>query len=274
MANRGQAWSDLRGPDYRYTTTIMIPSVSVVIPTLNEAENLRTLLPMLPRWIFELIIVDGHSTDGTISVVNDFGKDFSVKVLAETVRGKGAALRAGFNAAQGDIILALDADCSMHPREMLVLVGALLAGADLVKGSRFLQGGGTSDMSVVRMTGNWALTNTVRLLFGGSFTDLCYGYFAFWRRHLTVLEPTCLGFEVETFVKLQALKAGLKISEVPSFEFERKHGSSNLRALPDGMRILGTILRERFLPGRSAVPHEPPLGDPLVAPPITTEQGR
>jgi hypothetical protein len=137
-----------------------------------------------------------------------------------------------------------------------------------------MQGGGTSDMSVIRKTGNWALTNTVRLLFGGSFTDLCYGYFAFWRRHLSVLEPTCRGFEVETFVKLQALKAGLKISEVPSFELERMHGTSNLRALPDGMRVLKTILRERFAVSRSVDYREPVPGDVLIRPSIHTEQGR
>ena len=197
---------------------IALPRVSVVIPTLNEADNLRLLLPALPSWVSEVIIVDGCSTDDTVEVAQKLGDDSHIRIVMEPRKGKGFALRAGFIAAKGDIIVALDADCSMHPREILVLVSALLAGADFAKGSRFMQGGGTSDMTFVRMAGNWGLTQTVRLLYGGSFSDLCYGYFAFWKRHLDVLDPTCQGFEVETFVKLQALKAKLKIAEVPSFE--------------------------------------------------------
>jgi glycosyltransferase involved in cell wall biosynthesis len=226
---------------------IAIPKVSVVIPTLNEADNLRLLMPTLPSWISETIIVDGCSTDDTVLVARNFGEKINVRIVMEPRKGKGLALHAGFIAAEGDIIVALDADCSMHPREILVLVSALLAGADFAKGSRFMQGGGTSDMTFVRMVGNWGLTQTVRLLYGGSFSDLCYGYFAFWRRHLDVLDPICKGFEVETFIKLQALKAKLRIAEVPSLESERIHGRSNLRATSDGLRILRTIIRERFV---------------------------
>lgn len=229
---------------------VKIPRVSLVIPTLNEAENLRILLPSLPDWISELIIVDGRSSDDTVQVARSFSGKCNLKVVLEKNKGKGVALRAGFKAAEGEIIVAMDADCSMQPNEMLMLVSALAAGADFAKGSRFIQGGGTSDMSRLRMLGNWSLTTTVRLLFGGSFSDLCYGYFAFWKKHLDVLDPTCAGFEVETFVKLQALKAGLKIAEVPSFETKRIYGDSNLRTVPDGWRVLRTIVRERFVPAR------------------------
>jgi glycosyltransferase involved in cell wall biosynthesis len=221
-----------------------IPRVSAVIPTLNEAKNLRVLLPLLPDWIYELIIVDGHSTDDTVEIARKFCAH-AVIVMASQ-RGKGAALRSGFAAATGDIIVVLDADCSMHPREIVLLVSALMSGADLVKGSRFIQGGGTDDMSTVRMLGNWGLTIAVRALFGGSFSDLCYGYLAFWARHVELLKPNCDGFEIETFLNVQALKAGLRIFEVPSFEARRMHGESNLRAFPDGWRVLKTILRERF----------------------------
>jgi glycosyltransferase involved in cell wall biosynthesis len=233
---------------------IQIPSVSVVIPTLNEEDNLAILLPTMPAWVKEVIIVDGRSRDKTVEVAETFG----CTVILETTKGKGAALRAGFRAARGEVIIALDADCSMHPSEMIVLVGALMLGADFVKGSRFIQGGGTDDMSRFRMLGNWGLTQVVRILFGGTFTDLCYGYFGFWRRHLPVLEPTCNGFEVETFIKLQALRAKLKIMELPSFEGYRLNGVSNLRTIPDGWRVLRTILQERFAPTPNPN-REPPL---------------
>ena len=222
-----------------------LPEISIVIPTLNEAENLKVLLPLLPHWIHEVVIVDGHSTDNTVETARRLRAD--VRLVIETQRGKGAALRSGFNAASGDIIVAMDADCSMHPREMMMLVGALIAGGDFAKGSRFLQGGGTADMSRIRKIGNWGLTQVVRLLFGGAYSDLCYGYFAFWKRHLSVLEPTCDGFEVETFLNVQALRCGLRVVEVPSFEAARLYGVSNLRALPDGWRVLKTILREKMV---------------------------
>jgi glycosyltransferase involved in cell wall biosynthesis len=229
-----------------------IPSVSVVIPTLNEADNLRLLLPTIPSWVSEVIIVDGRSTDETVRVAEAFARGRQVSIVMELRKGKGAALRAGFHSALSDIIVALDADCSMHPCEILLLTAALMAGADFAKGSRFIQGGGTADMSRFRSVGNWGLMQIVNVLYGGSFSDLCYGYFAFWRCHLSVIDPTCDGFEVETFIKLQALKANLRIAEVPSFETLRVHGASNLRAIPDGMRVLRTILRERWSHPRPA----------------------
>ena len=93
-----------------------IPRVSVVIPTLNEAKNLALLLPKMPKWLFELIVVDGFSTDGTVEVARELFP--TVKIVNETKRGKGAALAAGFRAASGDIIVTLDADGSMDPAEI------------------------------------------------------------------------------------------------------------------------------------------------------------
>jgi len=225
---------------------VTFPSTSVVIPTLNEAENLRLLLPTIPNWIDQVIVVDGRSTDDTIEVANSFAQSLPMLVVMEACKGKGAALRAGFAAAQGEVVVAIDADCSMHPCEIPLLISALTAGADFAKGSRFIQGGGSADLSKFRAIGNWGLTQIVKMLYGVSFSDLCYGYFAFWRRHLHLINPTCDGFEVETFVKLRAIKAGLRIAEVPSFETLRVHGASNLRAIPDGFRVLRTILRERY----------------------------
>lgn len=243
---RGEFSTAMRYREAGSAPPLGIPRASLVIPTLNEAKNLRVLLPQLPDWLHEVIIVDGRSTDGTPELARALRHD--VRIVMQPLRGKGAALRAGFEAASGDIILAIDADCSMEPKELLLMVAALVAGADFVKGSRFLQGGGTTDMSVFRMLGNWGLTQVVRLLFGGSFSDLCYGYFGFWSKHLAHLHPTCDGFEVETFVNVNALKYGLRVAEVPSFESPRLNGESNLRAIPDGWRVLKTIFRERLRP--------------------------
>ncbi len=221
-----------------------LPRVSIVIPTLNEAENLKLLLPQIPTWVHEIIIVDGCSIDDTIEVAVSLREE--VKIVRETRRGKGAALRAGFEAACGDLIVMLDADGSMDPNEIILFVATLMSGADFAKGSRFVQGAGTSDMTFIRQLGNKGLTLAVRLLYGSTFSDLCYGYIAFWREHVPLLRSDCDGFEIETLINIRALKHRLKIVEVASFESERIHGVSNLRAIPDGWRVLKTIFREKI----------------------------
>src|ERR1051326_831956 len=146
-------------PDLRASAApvvLNLPRVSFVIPTLNEARNLPHLLPRIPEWVYEVIIVDGRSTDNTVEIAKELRPD--VRIIMEPRKGKGAALRAGFQAVEGDIIVMLDADCSMAPEEAIAFVGQLMAGADLVKGSRIIQGAGSTDISFVRNLGNRGLT--------------------------------------------------------------------------------------------------------------------
>lgn len=220
-------------------------TVSVVIPTLNEEKNLSHVLPRIPKWIHEVVLVDGHSTDGTVAEARRLYP--SIRVVNQKGRGKGAALQSGFAAATGDIVVMLDADGSTDPAEIPLFIAPLLAGADFVKGSRFLQGGGTADMEFYRRFGNWCFVQLVRVLFGGRYSDLCYGYNAFWRRVLPQLKLNGNGFEIETMMNIRALRARLKITEVPSFENERIHGTSNLNTISDGWRVLKTIFKERAL---------------------------
>ncbi len=218
------------------------PTVSVVIPTLNEAKNLPHVLPRIPDWVLEVIIIDGLSVDGTLEVARRCRPD--VVTVTTTTPGKGAAMRAGFEAARGDVIVALDADGSTDPAEIPAFVGQLVAGADVAMGSRFAVGGGTSDMEMHRRLGNWVLTRMVRVAFGARYSDLCYGYIAFWRDVWHHLDGAFTGFEVETVLHIRAVRAGLRIAEVPSFEAERIWGISNLHTVRDGMRVLSSIMRE------------------------------
>jgi glycosyltransferase involved in cell wall biosynthesis len=219
------------------------PTVSAIIPTLNEAENLPHVFAKLPDDLHEVIVVDGHSIDGTLEVARTLRPD--VVVVEQTGRGKGDALRAGFAAATGEIIVMLDADGSTDASEIPRFVSALLNGADFVKGSRFAQGGHSSDITLSRRLGNRGLNVLVNTLYGTSYTDLCYGYNAFWARCLPYIDVDCDGFEVETLMNVRAAKAGLVIHEVPSFERERVYGESNLNAVRDGLRVLRTIGVER-----------------------------
>lgn len=237
-------------------------TVTVVVPAMNEAKNIPHVLARIPHGIHEVLLVDGHSTDGTVEAARTARPD--IRVVTQQGKGKGAALRTGFAAATGDIIVMLDADCSTDPGEIPAYVGALLAGADFAKGSRFLQGGGTADMPIHRRLGNWGLTMMVRVLFGGKYTDLCYGYNAFWASVVPQLDLDCDGFEIETMMNIRALRTGLRIAEVPSFEDERRFGVGNLQTWPDGWRVLKTIVKEWYKPHQPRVLEAEPVPTALL----------
>jgi glycosyltransferase involved in cell wall biosynthesis len=220
--------------------------VSVVIPALNEEKNLPHVFERLPREVAEVLLVDGNSTDDTVAVATRLWP--GIVVVPQQRQGKGDALACGFRAATGDVIVMLDADGSTDPAELPRFVAALLAGADFAKGTRFVTGGGSADLTPLRRLGNWALSRVVNTMWRIDYSDLCYGYNAFWRRHLDDVLPDCSGFEVETLINIRAARAGLKIVEVPSFESNRVHGTSNLHARRDGLRVLRTILAERIRP--------------------------
>ncbi|HEX3974757.1 MAG TPA: glycosyltransferase family 2 protein [Solirubrobacteraceae bacterium] len=220
-------------------------SISAVIPTLNEAANLPHVFARIPDCVDEVVIVDGRSTDDTIAVAQALMP--SVRIVLQDGRGKGNALKCGFAAARGEIIVMLDADGSTDPAEIPAYVAPLLAGADFAKGSRFAEGGGSVDITPFRALGNRFLNGIVNVLYGTRYTDLCYGYNAFWKHVLPVMNVNCDGFEVETLINVRVAKAGLEIAEVPSIEQERIHGVSKLHPIRDGLRVLRTILTERFV---------------------------
>ncbi len=232
------------------------PRVTVVIPAMNEARNLEIVLPELPS-VHEVILVDGRSVDDTVGVARRLLPD--VKVVTQTRRGKGNALACGFAAATGDVIVMFDADGSADAAEIPAFVDALKAGADFAKGSRFAPGGGSHDITRFRAAGNRALNMLANLLIRTKYTDLCYGYNAFWADILPSLAlPNHTiralndkrmvwgdGFEIETVINCRIARAELDIVEVGSVERLRVHGESNLNAVSDGLRVLKTILAER-----------------------------
>ena len=234
------------------------PKVSVVIPTLNEARNLPHVFADLPAGLHEVIIVDGNSVDDTVATARRLRP--GVRIIRQNRSGKGTALACGFAAATGDIIAMVDADGSADPAEIPQFVQALLDGADFAKGTRFAAGGGSCDITRLRRLGNRMLSGLVNLLCRTRYSDLCYGYNAFWRHHAPVFglytesdvpagSGTRLwgdGFEVETLINIRVAQAGLKVTEVASYEHSRIHGVSNLNATSDGWRVLRTIFAERY----------------------------
>jgi glycosyltransferase involved in cell wall biosynthesis len=223
---------------------------------MNEARNLPHVFARLPENLHEVIIVDGHSVDGTVDVARELRPD--VRIVTQSRRGKGNALACGFAAATGDIIAMIDADGSTDPAEIPQFVDALVEGADFAKGTRFTNGGGSSDITPLRSLGNKALCGLFNLLNATSYSDLCYGFNVFWRRHVKAfrLDATSAakpdaaplwgdGFEIEALLSIRAAEAGLSVAEVGSFEHDRIYGESNLNTFRDGYRVLRTILTER-----------------------------
>jgi glycosyltransferase involved in cell wall biosynthesis len=241
-----------------HSTRSPYPAVSVVVPARNEARNLEIVLPAIAAVkpaVHEIIVVDGSSTDGSIETARRVLP--SVKVVRQTRKGKGNAMACGFAAATGDVIVMFDADGSADPAEIPAFVAALVAGADFAKGSRFADGGGSDDITLLRKSGNFGLNGVANALFGTSYTDLCYGYNAFWADLLPVLDLPPIdapappegmlwgdGFEIETVLNCRVAAAGLRITEVPSIERQRVFGETNLRTFADGTRVLRTLLAE------------------------------
>jgi glycosyltransferase involved in cell wall biosynthesis len=232
--------------DYRVigSHVAITPTVSVVVPAKNEAPNLEHVFATIPDWVDEIVLVDGQSTDDTVAVAEQLNR--AVRIVHQQGQGKGDALQAGFAAAKGEIIVMMDADGSTDGAEIPRFVTALTTGADFAKGSRFASGGASDDITFSRCLGNRILSALVNAFFGTRYTDLCYGYNAFWAKHLSRLDLDCDGFEIETVMNVRAAKAGLKIHEIPSHEHSRLHGESNLHIFRDGMRIARFIARERF----------------------------
>jgi glycosyltransferase involved in cell wall biosynthesis len=237
----------------------MHPRVSVIIPTRNEAKNIGYVLATLPPDVFEVLLVDAGSDDGTVDVARSVRPD--VRVIRQRGKGKGDALATGLAECSGDVVVTLDADGSADGAEIPRFVDALVEGADYAKGSRFMPGGGSSDITRLRGLGNRVLCALVNALYGTRYSDLCYGYNAAWVAELRRLDLDCPGFEIETVMNIRSAKLNLRVAEVPSFEAPRRHGESNLHTFRDGWRVLRAIARERHTAPR------PPLTD--LAPPAT-----
>lgn len=236
-------------------------AISVLIPVLNEEESLPHVLTRIPKWVDEVLLVDGNSTDKTVEVARKAYPN--IRVITQNGKGKGNALKCGLEAAKGDIVVTIDGDGSMDPAEIPFFVGALMSGADYVKGSRFLQGAGTVDMPMIRIMGNSFLVFLANFLFGVRFSDITYGYNAIWREHITCMALEIDGWPNEIISNIRVVKHRLHVVEVACNEQERIAGEAKLEAFSAGWEILVAMVGEWIQWKRDGVSYyrQPKYGD-------------
>ncbi len=224
-------------------------SIGILIPARNEEKNIEDLILRLKNLGYEnILVVDGGSNDATFELAKRNG----AKVVSQNSLGKGNAVRQALVNGYFDVdtLVLMDADGSMDPEEIHALIKAINSGADIAKGSRFLKGGTTYDMNLTRRIGNGFMMASVNILFSTKYTDLCYGFVAFSKRAIKALAPILKSenFEIETEIFIKAAQLGLNVKEVPSTEFKRKYGSSNLNTVKDGFRIFLRIFSDFISP--------------------------
>jgi len=218
-------------------------SITALICTLNEEENLPHVLPKLPKWVDEVLIVDGHSTDGTVEAIRQLRAD--AKVLTQPGRGKGDALKYGIEQVNGDIVVTLDADGTTDPADMPRFVEHLLRGYEFVKGSRFALSLPVGKPRH-RIFGNWVIVTTYNILYRTNYTDLCSGYNAFWKQAIARVDLSGWTDQEEPLLNARVRKAGLKVIEVGHHDKGRTGGETKQPSWRQGSGAIRTVIRERF----------------------------
>lgn len=214
---------------------------SLIIPALNEVKSIGETLKQVPKdFVDEIIVADGHSTDGTPELVRKLG----YRVVEEEGMGFGSAIISGIKESTGDVIIIMDADGSHNPKDIPRLLEKIKEGYDIGWGSRYLPGGGSADDTLLRHFGNKFFTFLTRLIHGVKVADILYLFAAFRREVFDSLELKSTGFEFCIELPVKAHKAGFKFGEVSCFERKRFADESRVKDFSDGLKILLAILKK------------------------------
>jgi len=238
--------------------TAPLSRLSVIIPARNEEEtlpmvlrDLNAMVPKLAGYQVEIIVVDDRSTDRTAELARGLG----ARVVPNPRQsGKGMALRAGFEAASGEILAMMDADYSHRAEELPLFLQAIVQeNVGLVIGSRVV--GGSEEYHHIRALGNVFLSGSLGLATGRYLSDALNGYKVFRRDVFTAFQYTSKNFEIEIEIVANALRKGYRILEVSSHERARAGGEMKSRVIRHGTRFLLRIIWEglRGVPKRAAV---------------------
>lgn len=225
---------------------MLTPTVSVVIPAFNEESTIGDVILSVQAAFglgsapYEIVVVDDGSSDKTVVVASKY----NVRVVRNwRNRGKGVALRRGFESALGDIIVTIDADGSHDPRDIGKLLRSILGGADVVLGCRCLDGEGRGTTTSLNIFGNLLINFAIWLMTGKKVKDSQTGFRAFRKKVLEEFKVSAEGFQVETELTVKMLMNGNVVREVPITAKERTAGKSRLNPLVDGLKNLVVILK-------------------------------
>ena len=224
--------------------------LSVVIPVYNEVDNIREILKRVRASgaASEIIVVDDGSQDGSREILAEVnGKDGITVLLHPKNQGKGAAVRTGFAAATGEVILIQDADLEYHPRDFPALLQPIEDGiADVVYGSRFM-GGPRRAVMFWHMIANQLLTLMTNVLYNTILTDMETGYKVFGREVVQGMKLRARGFEFEPEFTAKILKRRYRIFEVPISFNPRDYSQGKKIKLSDAFVAVWSLLKYRFI---------------------------
>lgn len=216
---------------------------SVIVITLNEVESIASVLQDIPQTeVQEIVVIDGHSTDGTPDLVRGLG----YQVITQDGKGYGNAFLTGIKHAKGDVLILMDGDGSQNPKDIPLLLEKIAEGYDVVLGSRYLPTSGSEDDTAIRHFGNKFFTWLTNFLHNMKISDSLFLFTAIRKEVFQKIELQSQSFEFCVEVPIRAHKAGFKFSEVPSFERKRFYGKSRVNVFYHGLRIFWLIIKTKF----------------------------
>jgi len=225
-----------------------VKKVSVVLPALNEEEAIGKVIDEIPveeleskGYQTEIIVVDNGSTDKTAEIAAAQG----AIVIDEPNRGKGRAIRTGFEAVSGEFVFMLDSDFTYPAGYITQMVGLLESGYDVVIGSRLNGSVDHGAMKQVNLIGNHLLAFLANVLYGTRVSDLCTGFWGFKVDVLRSLNLDAVGFELEANMLIEVAKHKYRVGEVP-IQYRRRATASKLGSIKAGWMIGKTIVKKRF----------------------------
>ena len=216
-------------------------TTTLLLPTLNEIEAARVIIPQIRReWVDEIIVVDGGSTDGTV----EFMRDAGLRVHSQTSRGYGEGLLEAIHLASGDVIIEFNPDGNSIPADIPRIVAKINEGYDLVIGSRYREGAKSDDDDWLTATGNWMFTTIVNLLFRTQYTDSLVGFRAYRREQALRLDLDAPGLSWPCQTSTRFARAGLRVTEIFAHEPARIGGKRKMMPFRTGLQITKLILRD------------------------------
>jgi glycosyltransferase involved in cell wall biosynthesis len=217
------------------------PTTTLLLPTLNEIEAVRVVVPQIDRtWVDEILVVDGGSTDGTVEFLRGLG----LTVCSQEKRGYGHAMAYGLRRATGDVVVEFTPDGNSVPADIPRIVAKINEGYDLVIGSRYLEGARSDDDDWLTALGNRLFTTAVNVLFGARYTDVLVGFRAYRRERALELGLDAPGLSWPCQSSIRFARAGLRVTEIPANEPERIGGERKMRPFRTGWEIVKLIARD------------------------------